>query len=47
MFIKLLEAIHPNDAKVIIRMKDKDLQGMYKGVTKKLVEEAFPGLIRK
>lgn len=45
MFVKLLEAIHPNDAQLIIAMKEKDLAGRYKGVTKKLVEEAFPGLI--
>lgn len=47
MFVKLLEAIHPDDAQVVIKMKEKDLAGAYKGVTKKLVSEAFPGLIVK
>lgn len=47
MFVKLLEGIHPEDAKLVISMKEKDLAGKYKGITKKLVEEAFPGLISK
>jgi len=46
MFVKILEVIHPDDAVVIIKMKDKELEGFYKGITKKLVTEAFPGLIR-
>ena len=46
MFIKVLEVVHPDDAKVVILMKDKALDGVYKGITKKLVMEAFPGLIR-
>ena len=47
MFVKLLEGVHPEDAKLVITMKEKDLAGKYKGITKKLVEEAFPGLISK
>ena len=47
MYIRLLESIHPDDAKLVIAMKDKKLAGLYKGVTKKLVSEAFPGLIAK
>jgi hypothetical protein len=46
MFINMLESIDPNDAKLMIAAKDKKLNGMYKGITKKLVMEAFPGLIR-
>ena len=46
MFIKVLEVINAEDAKLIIKMKDKELDGVYKGITKKLVMEAFPGLIR-
>ena len=42
-FIQLLESIHPNDAELICRMKDKDLKVKY--LTKKLVQEAFPDLI--
>lgn len=47
MFVKVLEAIHPKDAELVIKMKEKDLAGAYKGITKKLVAEAFPGLIVK
>jgi len=47
MFIKLLESVHKEDAKIVIAMKDKKLQGMYKGLTKKAVQEAFPTLISK
>jgi hypothetical protein len=42
-FIQLLESIHPKDADLICRMKDKDLQVKY--LTKKLVQEALPDLI--
>lgn len=44
-FIQLLEAIHPQDAELVIKMKDKDLG--VKFLTKKLVQEAFPDLIVK
>lgn len=43
MFIEMLESIHPKDAEVLIKMKDKKSLG--KGITKALVNEAFPGLI--
>lgn len=46
MFIRLLEAIHPEDAKLIIMCKDKELVGKFKGLTKKLVSETFAGLIK-
>lgn len=45
IFVKLLEGLHPAEAQILIWMKDKDLAGKYKGLTKKLVKEAFPGLI--
>lgn len=45
MFIRILEAVHPDDAKIVCMMKDKDLAGKYKGLTKKLAADAFPGLI--
>lgn len=47
LFIELLETIHPEDAKLLCYMKDKEMDGKYKGITKALVEKAFPGLIRK
>ncbi len=45
MFIDILEGIHPKDAELLILMKDK--KALAKGITKKLVEEAFPKLIVK
>lgn len=48
MFIEILESVHPKEAQLIIAMKDKKVAGppsMYRGITKKLVSEAFPGLI--
>lgn len=46
LFIRSLETIDPKDAIVLCQMKDKTLGAAYKGLTKKLVQEAFPGLIR-
>ena len=45
LFIELLESVHPSDAKVLVAIKDKKLP--YKGITAKLVKEAFPGLIEE
>ena len=47
MLIRMLESIHPDDAKLVIAVKDKKLAGMYNRITKKLVQEAFPTLISK
>lgn len=33
-FISLLSAVHPRDADVLVRMKDRKIQNRYKGVTK-------------
>lgn len=41
MFIQLLEGLHPDEADVIIKAKDKQLGKRYK-VTKATVSEAFP-----
>lgn len=38
-FISLLSAVHPRDADVLIRMKDRKIQNRYKGVTKAAVTE--------
>ena len=46
MFIRLLEAVDPEDAKLICLCKDKELAGKFKGLTKKLVSETFSGLIK-
>lgn len=44
IFLGILEAIHPEDAKVLVRMINKETP---KGITKNVVMEAFPGLIRE
>jgi hypothetical protein len=40
LFIELLESVDPDDAEFLIAMKDK--KSIYKNVTKKLIQEAFP-----
>lgn len=40
LFINLLESVHPSEAKVLIAIKDRKLDKMYKKITKKLVAEA-------
>ena len=40
MFIELLEAVDFNDAKLLIAIKDRKLP--FNGITKKLVQQAFP-----
>jgi len=42
-FIQLLESIHAEDALIVLAMKDK--KSPVKGLTKKIVEEAFPTLL--
>lgn len=44
-FIETLQSIHPRDAEMLILAKDKKAPA--KSVTKKLVQKAFPDLIRK
>lgn len=43
LFIELLESLDPEDAKLILAMKDKHLP--YPGVSLNIVNQAFPGLI--
>ena len=43
MFISLLEAIHPADAELVLNMIEK--KPPCKGLTKKIIEEAYPGLL--
>ena len=43
MFIQILESIDRGDAKVLLGVKDKKLP--FKGITEKLVKEAFPTLL--
>lgn len=43
LFIQMLETVNEDDAKLLLNVKNK--RTGYKTITKKLVEEAFPGLI--
>ena len=43
IFIGILEGIHPLDAKLVISMINKE---KIEGVTRNVVEEAFPGLLK-
>ena len=43
LFIQLLESIDPDDARLLCAVKDKKMP--YKGITEKLVREAFPKLL--
>lgn len=45
MFLSLLESLHGDEAELLVAAKDKSLK--YKGITKKLVQDAFPNLIKK
>jgi len=45
MFIDCLESLHPDEAELMLAMKDKTLKGKYKGITEKLITAAFPTLI--
>lgn len=48
MYIDLLESIHPNEAQLIVDMVNKNINhSTYHGITKELVVETFPGLIKK
>ena len=44
LFIQMLESLQQDEAKLVLAMKDKTMP--YKGITLKLVQEAFPGLIK-
>ena len=41
LFIQMLEALHKDDAQVLIDIKDKKLNLTYKGLTENCVKEAF------
>jgi len=45
IFIQMLEAIDPMEAKVMIAMKDKKLEDIFPHINLKVVKEAFPDLI--
>jgi hypothetical protein len=45
MFLDILETIHPRDAELLVGMINKKIP--LKGITKKLIQEAYPKLILK
>tara|TARA_E500000178_G_scaffold304818_1_gene315871 strand:+ start:205 stop:666 length:462 start_codon:yes stop_codon:yes gene_type:complete len=45
IFLNIIETMHPSESEVLINAKDKKLK--IKGLTKALINEAFPGLIVK
>lgn len=44
LFIQLLESVNPAETKVLLGMKERKLP--YRGLTRKLVAEAFPNLAK-
>lgn len=49
MFVNLLEGIHPEEAKVLIAVKDQKLHKLYPKITHKLVSDAgfIPAPVKK
>jgi len=45
VFIQMLEGVHASEAELLIALKDKALAKKYKGLTEKVVREAFPDLL--
>lgn len=43
LFIEILESVHPEDAKILLRMKDK--KDPFPGITQDLAHAAFPDVI--
>ena len=41
MFIRLLEGLHPDEAKLLCEVKEKSLHKIYKGCSTNVVKEAF------
>lgn len=41
MFIQMLEGLHKDEAKLLLGMKSKSLNKMYKGLTESVVKDAF------
>lgn len=45
MFIKLLESLDPEDAKLMIAVKDKNITSLYPNINLELLNTVFPGFI--
>lgn len=44
LFIEYLETLDPDDAKLLLLMKERNLVSKFKGITKHAVAQAFPGI---
>ncbi len=44
-YIRLLESLSAEDAKIVIAVKDKKLKSLYKSLTESTVRKAFPNLL--
>lgn len=45
LFIQLLETVDPDDAKLIVAVKDRNLTEVFPSLTVDIINEAFPGLV--
>ncbi len=45
LFISLLETMDENNRNLLLAIKDKSIDHLYKGITREIVEQAFPGLL--
>jgi len=45
LFIELLESIDPDDARLVLAIKEKNLTKIYKTVKPEVINQAFPGLV--
>ena len=43
MFVQMLEGLHPEEAKIVCLVKDKDLESKYK-ITYDIVQKAYPDI---
>ena len=43
MFVQMLEGLHPEEAKIVCLVKDKDLESKYK-ITYDMVQQAYPDI---
>ena len=46
ILIELLQNVPPNDAKLVVAMKDKKLESIFPNITKEFVNEVWPELIQ-
>ena len=45
LFVQLLEELHPSEAKVVIAMKDQNLDSVYPKITAEFVKKYFPDVL--